>query len=677
MPNRLALETSPYLRQHQDNPVDWQAWGPQAIEQARREDKAILLSVGYSTCHWCHVMARESFEDDAVAAVMNAHFVCIKVDREERPDLDQIYQGALQMLTGKAGGWPLTLFLMPDGTPFFGGTYFPKSPRFGLPGFTQVLEGVASFYAGRRGELREQNESLLAAMADSLPQAASDQELGPTPIVAALAAVKRNFDPVYGGFGGAPKFPRPAELDFLFWSGDHEARRMVLHTLDKMAEGGLMDQLGGGFFRYSVDERWAIPHFEKMLYDNGPLLGLYADAWAVTGKPLYARSAAMLVEWLGREMSSPEGLFYAALDADSEHEEGRFYVWTPQQAAQLLSAEEYAAAALAWGLDSTPNFEDHAWHLGLDRPLDEVARQLGITGDVAAAQLESVRLKLFAARAVRVRPGRDDKVLASWNALMIKGLARAARRLDRADWLAMAQRAADSLCQRLWHDGRLAASWQEGQARHNGYLDDYAFLLDALLELLQAEWRSADLAWARELADALLARFEDPEHGGFFFTSHDHERLIHRTKPASDNALPAGNGVATFALNRLGLILDEPRYGLAAERTLKLFRAQLAAQPAPFATLLQALREHLTPPRLVLLCGPEPEASAWKRSADRAVDAGSLLFKLPSATPDIPTNLAKPMRDKVNAYVCAGVNCLPQIDRLPDLLSVLSAEAGL
>jgi len=672
MSNRLALETSPYLRQHQDNPVDWQAWGPEAIEQARREEKPILLSVGYSTCHWCHVMAHESFEDPEMAAAMNAHFVCIKVDREERPDLDQIYQTALQMLTGKAGGWPLTMFLFPDGTPFFGGTYFPKSARFNLPGFGQVLESVATFYATRRGELAEQNDSLLAAMADSLPQGGASQELGPTPIVAALADIKRNFDPVHGGFGGAPKFPRPAELDFLFWSGDAEARRMVLLTLDRMAEGGLMDQLGGGFFRYSVDERWAIPHFEKMLYDNGPLLGLYADAWARTGKPLYARAAEMLVTWLEREMTSPEGLFHAALDADSEHEEGRFYVWTPAEVKPLLGADEYAVAALAWGLDSTPNFEDHAWHLGLDRTLDEVARKLDTSLEGVEARLDSASLKLFAARSARVRPGRDDKVLTSWNALMIKGLARAARRFGRADWLSLAQRAADGLRARLWLDGRLFASWQDGRPRHNGYLDDYAFLLDALLELLQAEWRGADLAWARALADALLTRFEDAERGGFYFTSHDHERLIHRTKPAYDNALPAGNGVAAFALNRLGLIVDEPRYGRAAERTLQLFRAQLAASPAPFATLLLGLREHLKPPRLVVLTGPEPELSDWKRAADRSADAGSLLFRLPSPPPEVPASLVKTVRDKVNAYVCAGVTCLPEIDQLPNLLAIFS-----
>ncbi len=672
MSNRLALETSPYLLQHKDNPVDWQAWGPEALEQSRREDKPILLSVGYSTCHWCHVMAHESFEDPAVAAVMNAHFVCIKVDREERPDLDQIYQAALQMLTGRAGGWPLTMFLSPDGTPFFGGTYFPKMPRFNLPGFTQLLEGAALAYRSKRHEIDEQNASLRAAIAASVPGSPAAGELDDAPIRAAVDGIKRGFDPVHGGFGGAPKFPRPAELEFLFWSGDPEARRMALFTLENMARGGLMDQLGGGFFRYSTDAHWAIPHFEKMLYDNGPLLGLYADAWAATDNPLFARAAEMLVDWLRREMVTPDGAFYSALDADSEQEEGKFYVWTPEQAAALLSPEEYAVARAHWDLDSTPNFEDHAWHLSVERELPEVAQQFGMTAAEAGMLLESARAKLFAAREGRIRPGRDDKVLTSWNALMIKGLARAARRFDRPDWLAMARVALDALHRLVWRDGRLAATYQQGRARHRGYLDDYAFLLDAVLELLQADWRSEDFVFAQALARALVVHFEDQTDGGFFFTSHDHEQLIQRAKPGYDNATPSGNGVAALALGRLALLTDEPDYQRAAERTVRLFLPQMADQPTPFPSLLAALRDCLAPPRVVVLTGPEPDLSAWKRAADRAADAASLLFKLADDIADIPAGLQKPVKNSVNAYVCAGVNCLPEIVQLTDLLTMFS-----
>ena len=672
MPNRLAQETSPYLLQHADNPVDWQPWGPQALAQAAQEDKPILLSVGYSTCHWCHVMARESFEDAEVAAAMNRDFVCVKVDREERPDLDQIYQSALQLLTRRAGGWPLTMFLMPDGTPFFGGTYFPKEARYNLPGFVQLMAGVVKAYRERRGDIAEQNASLLEALARSGAEDAPG-EIGADLAGRAVQDIKQGFDAANGGYGGAPKFPRPAELEFLFGSGDREARRQVLFTLEKMALGGVMDQLGGGFFRYSTDAHWAIPHFEKMLYDNGPLLGLYADAWAATGDPLFERAAAGIVDWLQREMLATEGAFYAALDADSEHEEGKFYVWPPRLAESLLTAEEFAVARLHWGLDATPNFEGSAWHLCVERPPADMARQLGLDLEIVHERLESARRKLFAARETRIRPGRDDKILTSWNALAIKGLARAARRFDRPDWLALARSAADALRLLVWNDGRLAATWQRGRPRHNAYLDDYAFLLDALLELLQADWRGADLDWARQLADALLSRFEDAEAGGFFFTSHDHERLIHRTKPVHDNAMPSGNGVAALALGRLAVVADDPRYARAAERTLRLFQGAMENMPAPHASLLSAQREVIEPPRLIVLAGPEPALSEWKRACDRHAGSHDLVFKIAGATPDIPTSLRKSGGNSVNAHVCAGVNCLPEIVQIHDLLAIFSA----
>ncbi len=671
MTNLLAQETSPYLLQHADNPVYWQAWNAAALDQARSEDRPILLSIGYSTCHWCHVMARESFEDGEVAALMNRLFINIKVDREERPDLDQIYQGALQMLTGRAGGWPLTLFLMPDGTPFFGGTYFPPQARHGLPGFTQVLESVARAYRVNRDDIEAQNDSLRTALAQSETRATDLTRDTDLP-ARARADIQQGYDPVHGGFSPAPKFPRPAELEFLFWSGHPEARQQVLFTLKQMAAHGLLDQLGGGFFRYSVDDHWAIPHFEKMLYDNGPLLALYADAWGITGEPLFQRAVESTVAWLEREMTSPEGLFYAALDADSEHEEGRFYVWAPRQVANCLSPEEFRVAEAHWGLDSTPNFENHAWHLGEERPLTEVAGRLGMTREEVESHLEQARTKLFAAREARVRPGRDDKCLTAWNALTIKGLARAARRFDRADWLALARRAADGLHQRVWNDGRLAASWQGGRAHLSGYLDDYAFLMDALLELAQAQWRGEDLAWARQLADVLLAQFEDGEAGGFYFTSHDHERLIQRPKPAHDHAMPSGNGIAAQVLSRLGHLLDEPRYLRAAERTLEGFHAQLVSHPAAYPGLITAYQAWLTPPQVVVLRGPEEALLSWKAAADQVAAPATLLLALPTGAAGLPPSLALPATEQVMARVCSHHACLPEIHSLPELLDLLS-----
>ena len=577
--NRLATETSPYLLQHAANPVAWQPWGEAALAQARTEDKPILLSIGYSACHWCHVMAHESFEDEATAAVMNRLFVNIKVDREERPDLDQIYQSAHQLLTGRAGGWPLTLFLTPAGTPFTGGTYFPKEARYGLPGFIGLCEQIGEIWRTRRHDIEAQNRELLGALTRT-PPAASSAALDGRPLVALRALLLGSLDRDDGGFGGAPKFPHPTDLAFLLRrENDPQAHEAALFTLRRMAEGGIHDQLGGGFCRYSVDERWEIPHFEKMLYDNGPLLGLYADAFALTGDPYFKEVAEGIAGWLLREMASPQGGFFSSLDADSEGEEGRFYVWDRAEVERLLGPANSALAKRRWGLDDPPNFEGRHWHLKIAAPL--------APGE--ETRIEAARATLFADRAQRVRPGCDDKVLTAWNALTIEGLARAARILGRDDWLAAARRALDFLRAHHWRDGRLLATSRHGRAQLPAYLDDYAFLLAALLELLQADYRADDLAFARELADSLLRHFADDANGGFFFTSHDHETLIQRPKTCHDNALPAGNGVAAFALQRLGHLLGEARYLEAARRTLEGFQPQLERQPGGCATLAMAL----------------------------------------------------------------------------------------
>jgi uncharacterized protein YyaL (SSP411 family) len=662
MPNHLADQTSPYLRQHADNPVDWYPWSEEALARSRAEDKPILLSVGYSACHWCHVMAHESFEDPEVAELMNRLFVNIKVDREERPDLDQIYQLAHQMLAQRPGGWPLTMFLTPEGAPFFGGTYFPKEQRYNLPGFPQVLERIAQVWREHRDEIGRQNETLLATLEGMQPGApAHHSELSAEPIEAALRSLKTNFDSRYGGFGGAPKFPHPAELEFCLRrsaaAGDGAAGRVATYTLERMALGGIYDQLGGGFARYSVDAEWMIPHFEKMLYDNGPLLRLCADAWAATRNPLFARVAEETAAWVMRQMQSPEGGYYSSLDADSEHEEGKFYVWTPEEVRALLTEDEYAVLAPHYGLDGPPNFENEFWHLRVVRPL-QGGQDL----------LASGRKKLFEAREKRVHPGRDEKVLVSWNALMIAGMARAAVVFGRGDWLGSANKALGFVRAAMWRNGRLLATYKDGKAHLNAYLDDYAFLLAALLEVMQAEFDQAALTFAEDLAEVLLEQFEDKNQGGFFFTSHDHEKLIHRPKPGYENATPSGNGVAAFALQRLHFLTGESRYALAAERTLAQFHSELSEHPGGHATLLAALEERQQPTRTIILRGPEAEMKRWRGELAQRYAPQTMVIAIGGGAKDLPPVLAKPAGGRVQAWVCEGTSCLAPIDRLERLV---------
>jgi uncharacterized protein YyaL (SSP411 family) len=663
--NRLTTATSPYLLQHAHNPVAWQPWDEQALTQAREENRPILLSIGYSACHWCHVMAHESFEDEAVAEVMNRLFVNIKVDREERPDLDQIYQTAHQMLAQRSGGWPLTMFLTPDGTPFFGGTYFPKTPRHGLPAFTDLCEQVAAAFHQRRSSIDEQNIALRNALAETLPDASASMAtivFDTQPLLAAAESLAQSFDHTYGGFGRAPKFPHPTDLAFLLHHAEPQMHSMALVTLRHMAEGGIYDQVGGGFCRYSVDERWEIPHFEKMLYDNGPLLALHADAWATTYDPLFARVADETAAWIMREMQAPGatgGGYYSSLDADSEGEEGKYYVWTREQVQTLLTSEQWRAAAPHWGLNDAPNFEGH-WHLKVAQALDEAGRPLITTAKQA----------LYAAREQRIRPGCDDKILTSWNALMIEGMTHAARVFQRPDWLASAQAALDFLRNNHWQDGQLYATSRNGQVHLPAYLDDHAFLLAALLELMQAEFRPADLVFARELADVLLADFEDHSAGGFFFTAHSHEKLILRPKQGHDNATPSGNGIAAFALQRLGHLLGESRYLDAAERCLHLYWPYLTHSPAGFSSLLPVLEESLTPPDIVILRGPRASLPVWQQAL--GADPRRLTLALPNATPDLPDSLAKPESGHVNAWLCRGVNCLMPVDKMETLNQLFS-----
>ncbi len=675
MAHRLAGATSPYLQQHADNPVDWYPWGEEALARARRENKPILLSIGYSACHWCHVMAHESFEDADVARAMNASFVNVKVDREERPDLDQVYQAAHALLTRRNGGWPLTMFLTPDGVPFFGGTYFPKEPRHGLPGFLDLLPKVAQAYATQGERLAEQGLRLSGALASL------DPEGGPAPPASRGAErdarlVERTFDPANGGFGAAPKFPHPAEIDFCLRTfardGSEAALAMARTTLDHMARGGIHDQVGGGFCRYSVDATWTIPHFEKMLYDNAPLLGLYASMAQVTGARAYGDVARDLVGWLVREMRADDGGFFSSLDADSEGHEGRFYVWTRDEARAAVSAEEWVVAEPYYGLDGPPNFEGRAWNLRVAEPLDDLAVRLGLSPADAHTRLAGARTGLFSTRAKRVRPGRDDKVLTSWNALAVAGLARASRALDLPRWAALAFEAADALKRTAWRDGRLLATRRGERAELNAYLDDYAFVLDALLELMQVRFRREDYDWACALADALVDRFEDRDRGGFFFTSHDHEPLLHRPKPGHDNATPSGNGVAARALATLGPLAGEVRYIDAARRAVELFAADIARSPGGHATLIEAAAIVDAPPTFVLLEGDAETCAQWQREIAARYRPDVHALDLSQAR-GLPPALAKgpvPAAGAV-AYVCKGTTCLPPATSLSAALEAL------
>ena len=667
--NALTNETSPYLLQHAGNPVDWQPWGSEALDRALREDKPILLSIGYSACHWCHVMAHESFEDEETARLMNELYVNIKIDREERPDIDKIYQTAHQLLARRGGGWPLTVMLTPDDhAPFFAGTYFPDSPRHGMPSFRQVLTGVARLYRERRDDIRRQNASLIEALAGLDPGAGA--EAGATLTAAALDAARvalmQSHDPRHGGFGDAPKFPHPTNLERLM--RDYAARptsadgaaalAAATFTFRKMCGGGLYDHAGGGFCRYSVDAMWMIPHFEKMLYDNGPLLSVAAELHQITGDDVFARVARGTAAWVMREMQSPEGGFYSTLDADSEGEEGKFYVWTPDEVRSLVSEDEFPALASRFGLDRAANFEGSHWHLHVFREVADVARDTGATQTETEERIDRALAKLFEARSHRIRPGRDEKVLTSWNGLMIKGMATAGRILGAPELVSSAERAVEFIRGTMWSDGRLHATYKDGRARFNGYLDDYACLADGVLALLESRWSARDLEFVIALGDAMIEHFEDRENGGFFFTADDHERLIHRPKPMMDDSLPSGNGVAATVLGRLGHLLGDTRYLRAAERVLHAAREGLERFPHAHTALLVALEEFLEPPEIVVIRAEPGELEPWRARATAGYAPRRVVVAIPNDASDLPALLAeRAPRGSPVAYVCEGHVC--------------------
>jgi uncharacterized protein YyaL (SSP411 family) len=595
MPNRLAEETSPYLLQHKDNPVDWRPWGPEALQEAADADKPIMLSVGYSACHWCHVMERESFEDDETAALINGSFVPIKVDREERPDVDDLYMEAVQGMTGQ-GGWPLTVFLDSDAVPYYGGTYFPPEPRHGLPSFKQVLEATAGAYEKQREELREASSRIRESLSTTGQVGQSDQAIDASLMERAIAGLQANFDRTNGGFGGAPKFPPASALEFLLDRGINEPVRL---TLDKMMHGGIYDQLGGGFARYSVDANWLVPHFEKMLYDNALLARLYLHGWQVMGEERWMRVCTETLDWALREMCGPEGGFYSALDADSEGEEGRFYVWDEDEMREALSDAGIAADAIErvlghWGVSPAGNFEGRNI---LHVPVGASASQ--------PAELADARTALYAWRDRRIRPGLDDKRLLSWNALMIAALADAGAALGRQDYIDAASACARFILESMRDpDGRLLRTWKDGEGRLNAYLEDHGYLVEALLRLYEA---TLEVRWfdaARETADAMIARFGDDERGGFFTTSNDHEELIARRKDVGDHPIPSGNSAATYGLLRLSALTGESSYEDRAVGTIRVFAPAALQHPEAFGHLLQAIDFHLSTVREIALIGP-------------------------------------------------------------------------
>lgn len=687
--NRLARESSPYLRQHQHNPVDWYPWGDEALERARQDDKPILLSIGYSACHWCHVMERESFENPAIAALMNQGFVCIKVDREERPDLDTIYMNAVQMLTG-SGGWPLTIFLTPAGEPFYGGTYFPPEDRYGRPGFPRVLETLTRAWRESRDEVTRATQQIMAGLDRQSRFEAKPEALHADTVARGAERLLQHCDPELGGIGDAPKFPNVPVFALLLRrygaTGRPELLDAVRTTLTAMARGGIYDQLGGGFHRYSVDAHWLVPHFEKMLYDNAQLAPLYLDAFVVTGDPLYRDVARETFEYLLREMRHPEGGFYSTQDADTEGEEGKTYVWRIEEIRQLLDADTAEILCRYYQVDEVGNFAEPGHrerksilHVKLTR--DELARLFRRESTEIDTIVARGRRVLLDARNARPQPGLDDKILASWNALTIRALVRGAVVLDDARLLEAAVRCAAFLDAALTTaDGRLLRSWKDGVARHPAYLDDHAFYAAASLDLFAATGDSRHLTTARRLARIVACDFADDEHGGFFFTARDHEQLVDRPKVLFDGSLPSGNAVAIETLLRLADLDDDDALRATAEKALRLFGTQMEKQPFGTAYLLGVLDGYLRGPTDVVIAGARnsPDVRALVRAAHGVyLPDATVLVRDPDdaaadADPTPPVLRDKlPIDGRAAAYVCRGFTCSAPVTDPAELARIL------
>ncbi len=656
MPNALARETSPYLLQHQDNPVDWLPWGDEALSRARELDRPLLVSIGYSSCHWCHVMERESFEDPETAALMNAKFVCVKVDREERPDVDALYMDAVQAMTGH-GGWPLNVFLTPEQAPFYGGTYFPPDARHGMPSWRQVLGAVAEAWDTQREDIRAQGERAAPQLSGGARLEPSEQPLDGAALDGAVATLRSAFDSVHGGWGGPPKFPQASVIEFLL---ARDEQPMALQTLRSMAGGGIFDHVGGGFARYSVDARWTVPHFEKMLYDNALLARAYLHGFQASGDAVLRRTAEETLDWALREMRGPEGGFYSALDADSEGVEGKYYVWTVAQLREALGDD--ADAAIEWfGATERGNFEG--------------ANILESRGpEPPPEQRRRIRATLLEVRERRVRPGLDDKRLTSWNALMIAALADAGAVLERSDYLDAARAAASFVLERMRDgDGRLLRTFNAGRARLGAYLEDHAFLLEALLVLYEATFEERWFEEARALADTIVARFGDPEHGGFFSTANDHEALIARRKDLEDAPIPSGGSAAALGLLRLGALTGEHAYEDHAVGQLALLHEIAVRHPTAFGHLLQAIDLYLAPRREVALAGDPAGVAALAAVVREARRAHLVLAGGPGEGPTAVALMEdrRPVDGRAAAYVCERFACRRPVTEPDELRALL------
>ncbi len=652
MANRLARETSPYLLQHKDNPVDWYAWGEEALARSRAEDRPILLSIGYSACHWCHVMEHESFEDEETARLMNERFVCVKLDREERPDLDSIYMEACQAMTG-AGGWPLNVFLTPEQVPFYAGTYFPPQPRMGMPSWRQVVEAVAHAWEEKKDDIRAGGARIAERLRGGALLAPSTEPMNSSDLDAAVEKLRGQYDAAHGGFGGAPKFPPASVLEFLLRRSETE---MTAHTLRAMASGGMYDQVGGGFSRYSVDPLWLVPHFEKMLYDNALLARVYLHGWQALGDELFRQVAEETLDWALREMRAPEGGFFSALDADSEGVEGKFYVWSVEEMRAALEDESDADEAIAWfGATDRGNFEGH---------------NIPVRGPGRPDRLGEWRRRLYEVRAQRVWPGLDDKRLTAWNALMISALAEAGAALERPDYVEAAAACADFVLGSLRDgEGRLLRTYKDGQAKLNAYLEDHAFLLEALISLYEASFDPRWYAEAHALADTLIERFADDDKGGFFETSSDHEQLLTRRKDLEDHPIPSANSSAAYGMLRLAALSGEAGYEERAVGVLRLLHEPAAQHPNAFGHLLQALDFHLSPVQEVALVGDDIAALARVvrgRFRPHLVLAGGAADGVPLLRDRTPVD------GRPAAYVCEHFECKAPVTEPEELERLLS-----
>ena len=710
--NLLGQETSPYLLQHADNPVHWLSWNHESLALAKQLNKPILLSIGYSACHWCHVMAHESFEDAATADIMNKLFINIKVDKEERPDLDKIYQNAHSLLTERPGGWPLTVFLTPDtNMPIFAGTYFPPVAKHGLPAFAHLLKQISDIWQTRKQDIQQQSEAVQATYhriyETSKPQASKTEatEFNRAVIDIARNQVEKQFDSQNGGFSGAPKFPHPSIIDFALkhWchtkkpgqadqhqtdpGPDHQILHTAMFSLEKMADGGIFDHLGGGFCRYSTDDLWMIPHFEKMLYDNGPLLSLYSQAWKINANPLFFDAACETADWCRREMQSAEGGYYSAQDADSEGSEGKFFVWHKDEIKTLLeqrsekqniSRQSVELFRQRFGLDKAENFEGW-WHLHGYIPESTLAKKHEVDTETLHQQFKLIRKNLFEHREKRIHPQTDTKILTAWNGLMIHGMSLAGRLLEKPDYIESASRAAYFIKNHCWQDHQLFANYKDGRATLDAYIDDYAFLLYGLLELLQSQWDNELYSWTLELADKLLADFEDSNYGGFYFTSHHHESLIQRLKSFSDDAIPSGNAIAALSLNRLGYLSGQQKYIDAAENCLRSAWSSINHSPVSHCALLNALGEYLTPPDILIIRNQQTDEKEWDSLIRQHFLPFTMVYTIPAQQASHGTShktlhaslSAKVAADTTIAYPCSGMSCHEPIKNLPDLQSYL------